>query len=147
MSSTSVAELDARIARREREAAAVRRRIRELEAELAAAKLRQGALEDLWGFAASGEKLPLRPLVTAIVGAVAANASAFCGFVVLLTGWSQLEWTGAFLLSALVAATTFLRSNGHGAGGRARVGLRRMTIGLLVLGMAFGVAAGVVHPA
>jgi hypothetical protein len=144
MTTEAMAELGQRLEERERHAAALKSRIVELERELEVVKLRHVSLLDMWGIGATGARLPLVPLLVAIVGAVLANAAAFCGFVVFLTRWSNPLWSGPFVFAAFVVAATLLFSKGEGAGGRARVGLRWMTVALLVLGVAFAAVGAAV---
>jgi len=124
-------DLAAEVAALERELAERRAVIAAMRAKVDVARERQATMEDLWGAHDAGVTLPIGPLLAALVGIVCANAAAFCGYVVFLSRWSSGFFSLGCLAAAVVSELMLAFSARFGAGGRARVGIRRMTMALL----------------
>jgi hypothetical protein len=133
-------ELAAHVATLEREVTERRARVAELRAKIDATRERRATLEDLWGGAVA---LPIGPVLAALMGIVCANAAAFLGYVVFLSRWSEQLWDAGCIGAALVSAITLPLSARFGAGGRGRVGMRRVTLALLAATAVELVAASV----
>lgn len=121
-------------------------RIASLEKQLAIAESDRRKLEDLWGASAAGMPLALPPLVAALVGVLLANLSLFASFILILARWREAFWDGLYLATTFGALATLRRSSRDGAGGQARVGLRRATIAFLVVGVALAIAGAALPP-
>jgi len=121
-------------------------RIASLEEQLALAESDRRKLEDLWGASAAGMPLALPPLVAALVGVLLANLSLFASFILVLAHWRESFWDGLYLATTFGSLATLRQSSRDGAGGQARVGLRRATIALLVIGVVFAIAGAALPP-
>jgi hypothetical protein len=126
----------------ERSLLEARGRIEALRGRVAVAEQRSAAALDLIGEGEQGVPLSTSPLLAALAGVVAANAAAFGAFVTWIS--AMKEWgvgTGAALL---LSALTLRASGRPGAGGLARLGLRRLTVAfdvvsaLVLVACAFG---------
>ena len=123
------------MAEMERERAETAARIVALQARLASASSHRRGLADLLGEGEDCLPLPMVPLNAALVGAVAANAAVFFGFIIYLTRFHETIWNALLVLVVVLGAGSLPFSRQQGAGGRARVGLRRFAIAGLVLAL------------
>jgi hypothetical protein len=121
-----------KLAERERELAIQQRQLDVLESNIEGAKRNRQALEDLWG-AADGKPLPGRPLYAAITAVIASNLALFFGYVVYLTRGGEIPWDFMCAIAVIVTIVALPSTGLPGAGGRARVGLRRVAFVFLFL--------------
>lgn len=132
----NAALLTVAIAEKEREAEAARERLAVLDARLEASARRTEALREVLGEGATGQPLAELPLHAALIGAVAGNAAMFFSFVEYLTKFREVHWNFWMVVSLLLGAIAYVVARRPGAGGLARVGLRRFTLVCLVIACA-----------
>lgn len=121
------------------------REVRRREIDVASAALERArnalrASEDLWG-ARNGQPLPFVPLTAALISVICANAAAFSGWIVILGRWGDLIWDVGLVGGATLSLMARPFSKPFGAGGRARIGLRRVTIAFLLVALVEAVIA------
>jgi hypothetical protein len=121
------AELAAALAARERELAAAQAEVDSLAARLVTLQRRCTATQEVLGADDDGAPLPLFPLAAALVGLVAADGAAFGVYVVVLTAMGEPIWLSGTLVALVTAIVMLPLSRRPGAGGLARVGLRRLS--------------------
>jgi hypothetical protein len=141
----STQDLASKVAVKETEAEAARRRLVALEERLDEAERHSAAMRDLLGEKPDGRPLAMLPLYAALVGAVTANAALFFSFVVYLTRFHEAIWNLLLVISLVVGVGTVPLASMQGAGGRSRMGLRRFTIVSMVIAIA-GVIVAVMTP-
>jgi hypothetical protein len=129
------------MAAKELELHATAARIVALRTRLAEATNERKDLADLLGEGEDGLPLAMLPLTSALVGAVAANGAMFFGYVIILTRFHEAVWNGLLALSMILGVASLPLSSRAGAGGRARLGLRRFTWVGLVMAIACVVVA------
>ena len=120
---------------KERELQDASARIVLLNARLAAAAARRKDVADLLGEGDDGLPLPMLPLTAALVGAIAANAAMFFGYVIVLTRFHETIWNVLLTLAMVLGLASLPLSSRPGAGGRARLGLRAFAAVGLALAM------------
>jgi hypothetical protein len=121
-----------KLAEREHELATQQRQLDLLTSNIEGAKRNRQALEDLWG-AADGKPLPGRPLYAAITAVIASNLALFFGYVVYLSRGGEVPWDVLCVIAVIVTIVALPSTGLPGAGGRARVGLRRVAFVFLFL--------------
>jgi hypothetical protein len=142
----SAEDLTSAIAAKERELQQARLRLEALGPRLADSERRCTELRQVLGEGDDGFPLPMLPLVAALVGAVAANGAVFFAFVEILTKFHELVWNASLALALLLGFGSIPLAKRPGAGGPARLGLRRLTI--VGVGVAMvGVAAAILRAA
>ena len=123
----------AAMAAKELELEAVTARIASHRARLADVASRRKDLSELLGEGEDGVPLALPPLTAALIGAVGANGAMFFGYVIYLTRFHETAWNGLLFLSFVLGVGSLPFSARTGAGGRARLGLRRFAIAGIVI--------------
>ena len=80
--------------------------------------------------------LPLGPLYAALVGAVSANAALFFAYVEWMTHFDEPIWNLCMFASVVIGGVSLPFSSKIGAGGKARIGLRFVTMAGLAVALA-----------
>jgi hypothetical protein len=120
-------------AAKELELEATTARIATERARLADLASRRKDLAELLGEGEDGAPLALPPLTAALIGAIGANGAMFFGYVIYLTRFHETAWNGLLFLSFVLGFGSLPFSARAGAGGRARLGLRRFAIAGIVV--------------
>lgn len=133
------------VAEKERELAQLTARIDAMDEQIVLGGKLRAELRDALGCDDAGVPLPMAPLVAALLGAIAANAAMFFSLVVWLTRFHETIWNSLLVVSLLIGVASIPPSKRAGAGGLARLGLRRFAIVAVVIAL-LGVVAAVVSP-
>ena len=134
-----IEDLEVRAEQLEREHAHVRKATDYLRGQLADTQKQSADLRDLLGASEDGAPLGSGPLFFALVGVVGACLADFAGYVVFLIAQKDAlskehTWLLAAVLGLTMSLATLPLSKRAGAGGKARVLLRRTTIALCLFG-------------
>jgi hypothetical protein len=131
----STSDPAAAMAAKEAELGATAARIGVLTERLANGASRRRELADMLGEGEDGRPLAMLPLTAALVGAVGANGAMFFGYVIYLTRFHVVGWNALLVVALLLAGGSLPLSSRAGAGGRARLGLRRFAVAGLVVAL------------